>query len=229
MVRGVRVANDRHRSGAALVLLIMLVCLLLSGCLRANVSMTFSENDRVSGEVLVAVRRPANQEPFRLRVPREFRERVHATPYSEGRMVGSTLSFDNLAFGEVEQLGRALGGSNSRYDFSIERTGSLIEVHGSIDLTPLDQTDSSVVVRINTVGEVTTTNGKNNSGTITWRPQPGEVTELSATFQYSDSRGGAWLNWTLMIAALTLGVAALVVKLALDSHRKSHSDAERVA
>ncbi|MBA8825639.1 hypothetical protein FHX42_003005 [Saccharopolyspora lacisalsi] len=224
-----RVTKDRHRSGAALVLLVMLGSLLLSGCLRANVSMTFSENDRVSGEVLVAVRRPANQEPFRLRVPREFRERVHTTPYSENGRVGSTLSFDNLTFGEAEQLGRALGGSNSRYDFSIKRAGSLIEVHGSVDLTPLDQTNSSVVVRINTVGEVTTTNGKNSSGTITWRPQPGEVTELSATFQHSDSGGGTWLNWTLMIGALTLGVAALVAKLALDNHRRTHGDAESVA
>lgn len=227
VVRDATARNGRHRLRTALVLLITLSGLLLSGCLRANVSLTFATDDRISGQVLVAVRKPANQEPFRLRAPAELGDRVRVTPYSQDGMVGSTLSFDDLTFDEVERLGDALGGSNSRYDFTIERVGSLVEVRGSVDLTPLDQTDSSLVVELSTPGEVTTTNGQESSGMITWTPEAGEVTELSATFQYANAGSSTWFGGILMIGGLTLGVVALVVVLALRNHRRTHRDIQR--
>lgn len=208
-----------------MLLLITLVAVLVSGCLNANVSLTISENDRVSGQVLVAVPTPAGEEPLRLRPPKNLADRVQVSPYEGKGRSGSKLSFTRLTFEEVERLGRALSRAESRYRFDISRAGSLVTVQGSVDLTPLAKTDSSVLLEINTPGEVTSTNGRANAGLVSWRPKPGEVTQISATFQFTNTSGSAvWLGWTALVGILTIGVALLVALLALFSHRRMREE-----
>ncbi|MDR7303110.1 DUF3153 domain-containing protein [Haloactinomyces albus] len=215
-----------HRRRMMVLLLGTLVAVLVSGCLNANVSLTISENDRVSGQVLVTVPTVAGQEPLRLRPPRGLAERVQVSPYEDKGRSGTKLSFTRLTFNEVERLGRTLSNAESRYRFDLSRTGSLVMVQGSVDLTPLARTDSSVLLEINTPGEITTTNGHASSGLVSWRPKPGEVTRISATFQFSNtSEGTVWLGWTTFVGAVAIGVALLVAVLALFSHRRMRREA----
>lgn len=224
-MRGASSNSDGHRSKPTLVLVMMLIAVLTSGCLQATVSLSMSGDDRVSGDVLLAVPVAEGKDPIRLSPPEGFGDRVSITPYSSNGVRGSKLSFENLTFTEVERLGRSLSTSQSRYRFSIDRAGSLVNVQGRVDLTPLEDTNSSVLIEISTPGEVTTTNGEVNGGVLSWRPEAGEVTQLSATVQFANSGGAAWLGWTAVVGIVALGVALLVAVLALVAHQRMRREA----
>ncbi|WP_245556027.1 DUF3153 domain-containing protein [Actinopolyspora mortivallis] len=219
-------ADGRGRSRLTTVLVVVLVGLLASGCLNATVSLSIDEEDRVSGQALIAVP-PSADDRVRLRVPDELSERVRITPYRKEGQRGSKVEFDRLDFDELERLARELNNTNSRYSLSVSRSGSLVNVDGSVDLTPLADTSSEVLVEISTPGEVTTTNGKVDAGVVSWEPAPGEVTEMSATFQFSDGRSAGLFGWSTVVGALTFGVAVLVGLMALLAHQHHRNETQR--
>lgn len=226
-MREVSTRSRKRWHRAALLLLIVALGMVTSGCLRANVAMTISDDDRVSGQLLVSTQTPDGRSPFRLEPPPDLADRVKVTPYDADGRVGSKLSFDRLSFDELQRLAEALSGSDSRYKFELKRSGSLVTLDGSLDLTPLADTDSSVAIEVNAPGDITTTNGKESAGTVSWEPEPGEVTEISATYQFAGSRDWSVVWWTLLVIGGTFGVAALVGLLALDTHLKTRRTAEQ--
>jgi phosphatidylinositol mannoside-binding LppM-like protein len=220
-----RVEGKTPRGHAALLLVLIAVLgPLLSGCLHANAALNIAGDDLVSGEVLVSTQTADGQVPFRLQPPDELADRVQVTPYSNGDRVGSHLSFHDLTFQEVEQLAEALSPSDSRYRLQLSRSGSLVIFNGSVDLTPLADTDSGVEMKISAPGEITNTNGQESAGTVNWVLEPGEVTELSATYQFASATGMDWLGWALLVGATTLAAALLVALLALRAHLRHRAD-----
>ncbi|MBB5068182.1 hypothetical protein BJ969_001270 [Saccharopolyspora gloriosae] len=211
---------------ATLMLLMALVGVLLSGCLHTDASVTLADDDTASGELLLTTETPDGQVPFRLRPPEDLANRVQVAPYSEQGRVGSRLTFKQLDFEELERLSNALSPSDSRYNVHLERQGSLVEFTTMLDLTPLADTDSSVQIELTAPGEVTTTNGKESSGVVTWAPEPGEVSELTATFQYSGSGMGVGFVWTMLLAGLTLCVVVAVAFLAQRSHERERAESD---
>ncbi len=209
-----------RKRGFLLVLLIAAMCALVSGCLRADTSLTLSDDDRVSGHLLLASQPVPGQPSLALNPPRQLADRVHKVPYSKDGYVGSELSFSGLTFDEVHDLAKALSPSTSRYDFSLRRSGSLVIVDGMVDLTPLANTDSSVRLELSVPGEVATTNGHESGGVITWKPQAGEVTQIHAAVQFAAAGASTWFDWAMLITSLTLGVAMVVALLALHVHRR---------
>lgn len=209
---------------ALLLVLITVLGTLLSGCLHVNASLNISGDDLASGEVLVSTQTADGQVPFRLQPPEELADRVQVTPYEQDGRVGSHLSFRDLSLPEVEQLAEALSPTDSRYRLQLSRSGSLVIFDGSVDLTPLADTDSGVQLKISAPGEITNTNGEESAGTITWVLQPGEVSELSATYQFANSTGMDWIGWALLVGALTFATAALVALLALRTHIRHRAD-----
>lgn len=213
-----------NRSRTALILLILLTAMLVSGCLRANVSMTISKDDLVSGQLKVSTQSSETQSAPQLRPPPDLADRVSVEPYRSGGTTGSLLSFKNLTFDEVERLGKALTGNTGRYQFHLKRSGSTVTLNGTADLTPLADTNSSVVIELGAPSQPTTTNGKESAGLIRWTPEPGEVTQLSATFQYARGTGG-WVYWTLLMAAGVVVCVGLIGVLALRSHQQTRPPA----
>jgi hypothetical protein len=205
----------------ALILLMPLIVVMLGGCLTTKTSLTISGDDRVSGEVLIATQTVGGQAPFRPQPPEELADRVHITPYSANGRSGSQLSFNGLTFQETEQLSQALGPSGTRYRMRLSRAGSLVTFEASADLTPLANTDSSFVVEVSAPGEITTTNGQESAGVVSWAPEPGEVTQMSATYQFSGSNNQEWFGWAVLLGGLTLGVAILVAVLAQQAHERA--------
>lgn len=206
-----------------LVILSSVLGTLLGGCLHVNTALTISGEDTVSGEVLVVTQSADGQVPFRLQPPGDMADRVEITPYQGNDGVGSRMSFHDLEFDEVERLAGALSPSDSRYRLSLSRSGSLVILNGSVDLTPLADTDSGVELKVSAPGEITNTNGTESAGTVNWVLEPGEVTELSATFQYADATGGDWIGWAVGVTLLTLGTAAVVGLLALRAHLRNRA------
>ncbi|MFD0486848.1 DUF3153 domain-containing protein [Saccharopolyspora erythraea] len=218
--RTVRAAGLRMR--AALLLVIGLSAVLLSGCLHARASLSIDNEDLVSGELLVSTQTPDGQVPFRLEPPPDLADRVSVEPYSADGRVGSHLSFQGLTFEELDRLAKALNPSDSRYRLQLKRSGSLVILDGAVDLTPLSGTDSAFTVELSAPGEITNTNGQETAGMVTWHPEAGELNELSATYQYSGDQDQAWLTWALLIGGVALGAAVLVGVLAQQSHERAH-------
>lgn len=208
-----------------LLLLIIVLGTLLSGCLHVRAAMTISGEDTVSGEVLVATETPDGKVPFELRPPPNLADRVQVRPYQQGTRVGANLSFNELSFEEVEQLAAAMSPADSRFSMRMYRAGSLVVFEGSADLTPLADTDSGIELKLSAPGEITTTNGEESAGTVTWLLQPGEVTQPSATFQFSTGSGLDWIGWALLVGGVAIVSAVLVATLALRNHLRTRPGA----
>lgn len=221
-MKGEEFRTGRAWFRTALALLILLVGVLASGCLHTKASLNISGDDTVSGEVLLSTQTPDGQVPFQLRPPADLSDKVRVTPYSKDGRVGSQLSFKELTFEETERLATSLSPGNARYQFKLQRSGSLVLFTGSVDLTPLDETDSSVLIELSTPGETTTTNGRETAGMVSWAPEPGQVTQLSAAFQFTSSSTPSWVWWALLVGVLAFGAAGLVGYLAQRSNEQYH-------
>ncbi|MBB5156239.1 DUF3153 domain-containing protein [Saccharopolyspora phatthalungensis] len=217
-------AKTSRRPAALLLVLISVLGTLLSGCLHVNASLNITGEDLVSGELLVSTQTADGQVPFRLQPPGDLADRVQVTPYNNAGRVGSHLSFHDLKFREVERLAKALSPSDSRYRLHLSRSGSLVIFEGAADLTPLAETGSGVELKISAPGEITNTNGTESAGTVTWVLQPGEVSELSATYQFSNVVGMDWVGWALLVGVLTLVSAVVVGLLAVRTHVRNRPD-----
>ncbi|MER5388845.1 DUF3153 domain-containing protein [Saccharopolyspora sp. NPDC002686] len=217
-------AKGPRRRAASLLVLITVLGTLLGGCLRVNASMNVSGDDLVSGEVLVATETPDGQVPFQLHPPDSLADRVEIAPYRDEGRVGSRLSFHDLTFQEVQELAAGLSQSDSRYQLKLSRSGSLVIFDGSVDLTPLADTDSAVDLKLSAPGEITNTNGQESAGTVSWTLQPGAVTEMSAIYQFSNSAGADWVGWAVLVVVLTFVAAALVAVLALRNHLRNRAE-----
>lgn len=200
--------------------MVVLAALLLGGCLHADTSVTLTENDTASGELLLTTETADGQVPFHLRPPDHLADRVKVTPAAEEGRVGSRLTFRDLSFQEVEELSNALSPSQSRYKLHLERTGSLVDFRGSLDLTPLADTDSSLRIELSAPGEVTTTNGRESSGVVSWSPEPGEVSQLNATFQFAGSGIGEWTIAAIVVGALALIGVVVIGLMAQRTHER---------
>ncbi|MGI8311209.1 DUF3153 domain-containing protein [Saccharopolyspora hattusasensis] len=217
-------AKTPRGRAALLTVLIGVLGTLLSGCLHVNAALNISGEDLVSGEVQLSTQIADGQAPFRLQPPENLADRVQVTPNDDGGRTGSHLSFHDLTFPEVEQLAEALSPTDSRYRLHLSRSGSLVFFEGSADLTPLADTDSGADLKISAPGEITNTNGQESAGTVTWSLQPGSVTELSATYQFSNVAGMDWIGWALLVGALTFGAAIVVALLALRTHIRTRAE-----
>ncbi|GAB3281249.1 hypothetical protein GCM10027563_10540 [Parasphingorhabdus pacifica] len=210
------------RPQTVLALLILVIGVLLSGCLHTRATLNLTENDTASGEILLSTQTPDGQVPFRLRPPEGLADRVNVTPYSKEGRTGSRLTFQKLTYDEVEKLASEVSQGHRRYTFDLHRSGSLVLFNGSVDLTPLEENSSSFLLEISTPGEVTTTNGHESAGVVSWRPEAGQVTELSAAFQFAGAGSKYWIWWTLLVVALSFGAAGFVAYLAQRAHHEHH-------
>jgi hypothetical protein len=200
-----------------------LVGVLVSGCLRANVAMTVSADDHVSGEILVAARSLDGQAPVPVQPPPDLAGVVQAEPYAVDGRAGMRLSFNGLTFDQIERLGMALGPPGHRDRLRLTRSGSLVTIEGSIDLTALANTDTAVSIQVNAPGQVLSSNGRTNSGTVSWQPAPGQVTPMSVTYQFSGTGREDWVGWAVLVDGGGLATALFVAMLALVSHRRTRA------
>ncbi len=227
------ITNRRRRPrgvrNALFAVLLAAMTVALTGCLHLNASINITDDDRASGELRVSTRTAAEQEPFQLEPPPHLADRVTVEPYTTDGRQGSHLSFHDLSFREVETLAQELSPNDSRYEVTLRRNGTLVDANARVDLTPLANTDSSVLVRISAPGQITNSNGQESAGTVTWNLEPGEVTQMAVTYQYSNSAIGPWTFWASAVGLGTLAVAALVGMLALRTHLRSRVSPESAA
>lgn len=195
--------------------------LTLSGCVRVQASMTVSENDLVSGQlVIAAVSIKQGDTGPTLKIPPELAGKVKTQVYAADGYIGQTISLQELTFAEVGILSDSIT-VGKQYRLSFRRAGDLVTMAGSVDLTELPKDRADVQFKVTLPGKVSRTNGVDDNGTISWKPKPGAVTEFNATVQYTDSSGVSWTKWVTIVGASAIGVALLVLALALFTHRRT--------
>ncbi|MGX7826865.1 LppM family (lipo)protein [Actinokineospora sp. 24-640] len=208
-------------------MLVVVAALTLSGCVRVQAALALSDRDTVSGQLVIAsvVLRQDDKGP-ELTVPPELSTKVRATAYDEDGYVGNTVSFQELTFAETSLLTQTIT-TGSRYRLSFRRSGNLVTMSGSADLSELPADRADVQLKVAFPGTVIQTNGVNEGGTVSWTPKPGAVTEFTATIEYSDQSGVSWTKWVAVVGASAVGVALLVLVLALVTHRRDRRPAVR--
>lgn len=209
-----------------LLVLAALMVVSVSGCLRVQAALAVSQDDLVSGEVVIAALPVSTEDDGPdLSIPPQLQDKVTSEPYTQDGYVGQRITFSGLRFNDMTLLVESIS-TFQQYRLSFRRSGDLVSVAGSIDLTQVPADRADVQLRIAFPGTVSRTNGEEKDGTITWAPKPTAVTEFAATAQYTDSSGVSWTQWVAIVGGGAVGVAGLVVLLALFTHRRSLS-AER--
>ncbi|MEU4316761.1 DUF3153 domain-containing protein [Nocardia sp. NPDC024068] len=200
---------------AALVLAALLVPA-LAGCLRVQASMGVSSNDRVSGRIVAAVV-PENAEDKgpQFTAPEALATKVRIEPYNQDGYVGNEIYFDDLNFGEVEQLSQLSEQAQGLFQLKFQRNGDLVSLNGRIDLETLAPHGSDVQLSVAFPSRVAKTNGtREGDSVVSWKLPAGEVSTVRAEVGYSDPNTRSFAGWAGIVGGITLAIAAIVIALA---------------
>jgi hypothetical protein len=209
------------------------LALLLSACLKLDMSLEVSSDDTVSGSVIFAVQKElldlaggSVEDLLGTDAPLpEGVEGVSVEDYEDSEFAGQRYTLDAVP---LEQFNSGDGEEQLR----IAREGDVFTVSGVLDLssgltgpTGLTGIDPSqflqgadLRISISFPGDVTDANGQVDGNTVTWRPEIGERLELHAT---ASAVGGGDSNLTtiLIIAGIAVVVIAIVVAVVLSQRR----------
>lgn len=192
----------------------------LTGCLRVHAALAVSKDDVVSGELVIAALPVSKDDDGpKLTIAPELADQVRIEPYTADGYVGQKVTLSGLRFDDLAVLTESIS-TMRQYRLSLRRSGGLVSLAGSIDLTRVPPDRADVQIKIAFPGQISRTNGDNVDGTISWAPKPGAVTELSATARFSGAGGVSWTQWVAIVGGGAVGVAVLVVLLALFTHRR---------
>jgi hypothetical protein len=195
----------------------------LAGCVRVHAAMAVGSDDLVSGTIEIATvqAKPEDTGPPLALAP-DLTDKVTLTPYAADGFVGQTVHFESLTFEQVRELSEGLSNQSSRYQLNFRRSGDIVSLAGSINLTQLRPEGVDVQLKIAFPAPVGKTNGQAEpDNSVSWNAKAGAVTEFSATVQYSDQSGMSWTRWVLIVGAGAVGTALLVLVLALVAHRRN--------
>ncbi|WP_102142683.1 LppM family (lipo)protein [Mycobacterium hubeiense] len=189
------------------VVLLLLVVPSAVGCVRVRASITVSEDDRVSGQIIAAAkpRNPDDKGPQLLNAL-PFATKVAVSEYSRDDYVGSQAVFSDLTFAELPQLA-SMNRDAAGVDISLRRAGDLVILDGRADLTSLSDPAADVSLSVSFPGEVTSTNGEQvSTEVVEWKLRPGVVSTMNAQARYTDPSARSFTG-----AAIWLGVASFLV------------------
>ncbi|MFF0817032.1 LppM family (lipo)protein [Rhodococcus sp. NPDC003318] len=205
--------RNRHPRAriAGLTALLLLAVPLLSGCLRVQVSMGVSADDRVSGQI-VAASVPTSETDTgpELVPPDSLAGKVRVQEYRQDGYVGTQAFFSDLTFGEVQQLSSMSGQVGTAVQLNFQRAGDVVVLDGKADLQAVPDS-SDVQFSVAFPARVATTNGtRDGDSIVTWKLSPGEVNTMRAEVRYPDPSTRGFAGWAGIVGGVTLGVALIV-------------------
>lgn len=196
--------------------------------------MGVSSDDRVSGQIVAATVPTAEGDTGPgLTVPQSLGSKIRVQPYDADGFVGSEAFFDDLTFGDVQQLAALSDQSVGLFQLSLERAGDLVTLAGQVDLSNVPVEGSDVQFTIAFPARVSTTNGsREGDNVVSWNLPAGESTTLRAEVRYSDPNTRSFAGWAGIVAGVSVGLAAIVAGMAYVSRnppvrRRPSEPAER--
>ncbi|QBJ94882.1 DUF3153 domain-containing protein [Rhodococcus sp. ABRD24] len=213
-------ARIRLLSTAALALLLVPM---LAGCLRVQVSMGVSADDKVSGQIVAAtVPKEDNDKGPQLTPPSSLANRIRVQEYQKDGYVGTQAFFSGLSFGDVQQIGAMAGQTDGALQLTLRRAGDLVSLDGRIDLENVPAQGTDVQFTIAFPARIATTNGtREGESTVTWKLPAGEISTLRAEVRYADPSTRSFAGWAGMAAGVTIGIAAIVGVMAWATRNRT--------
>ncbi len=221
--------GNRRRTLVLLAVVLALVGVLGTGCVRVRAGMAVSPDDRVSGVVDIATPdgAPAGQGPP-LQVPDDLSGNVSVERYEQDGYIGSKVQFDDLSFDEVTRLLPSISPTSTQaIRVQMRRAGDRVVVSGQVDLTRVSPESSDVQLKMAFPGTIRQTDGTATPGLISWTLQPGTVNDVNAVIEYPDPDAPSWIGWSLLLLAVVAVAVAIVVVLAASSRTQLRTRARR--
>lgn len=205
------------RRRPALLLVLVLALLALSGCARVQAALAVQPDDTVRGQIVVATPETGPEDPGPvLTLPADLEAYVDVTEYRQEGYAGSLVRFSDLTFEQVSELITAAGPPGEKVRLDLRRTGNRVVVDGSVDLTTVDVDRSDFQLKIAFPGQVLDANGDADSGEVGWVFEAGEVGDIEAVVAFDDPDAPSPFNWSL---GLFLVVALAAAAVVLAAHR----------
>ncbi|MFM1728664.1 DUF3153 domain-containing protein [Prescottella soli] len=203
--------------------LALLLVPLLAGCLRVQVSMGVSADDKVSGQIVAAtVPKDENDKGPQLTPPDSLSSRIRVQEYRKDGYVGTQAFFSGLSFGDIQQLGSMYSETGTALQLSLRRAGDLVTLDGRVDLENVPAQGTDVQFTIAFPARVATTNGtREGESTITWKLPAGDVSTLRAEVRYADPATRSFAGWAGMAAGVAVAVAAIVGVMAWATRNRT--------
>jgi hypothetical protein len=204
-------------------LLLLVLAFALSGCVRVRAAMAVDAHDLISGTLEIAtVQAKAEEIGPQLTIPAELSSQVTMEPYKADGYVGQTVRFTQLSFEQLRTLSESISSVASRYKLNFRRSGDIVSLAGVADLSQLRQDGVDVQLKIAFPSPIGKTNGiLEMDNNISWKLNPGRITDITATSQYNADTGMSWTRWVLLVGAGAVGTALIVLALALFTHRRN--------
>ncbi|MFD6179406.1 MULTISPECIES: LppM family (lipo)protein [unclassified Isoptericola] len=219
----------RRLRTAIAALLAAVGLLALAGCMKVDMDMTLSEDDTVSGTMIMAVSNSLAEtmgmEPGELwkqaggELSQNLPEGASQEPWSDDDYTGTKYTFTDAPIDQISGEGGE--------DLSITRDGDDYVVDGTLDLAQgADQLKSlpqkvqdafDVRLAITFPGAVSDATGAIDGTTVTWTPQVGEKTEIHAVGSAEADNGFPWWIVGLVVGLVVIG---LVVWFVVRNNRR---------
>ncbi len=195
--------------------------LLLSSCLKVNMDLTVSSDNKVSGTVIFAVDKSVLQATGQTAdqllsgnpLASPGAQGVTTAPYEDDTFIGQKITLD------AEPLSQFASDSSGSDALQIVREGDQFKVTGVMDLSNTSQgtgnpqmdqliqqamQTADIQISITFPGEIASSNGTVDGNTVTWKPKIGERTEITAVASAKSSS-------SFPILWIAIGAAVLVV------------------
>lgn len=219
------ISAEPRRSGRRALSIVVLGLLLvpaLTACLRVQVSMGVSANDRVSGQIVAATVPvdEADKGP-QLVPPDSLADKIRVQPYERDGYVGTQAFFSDLTFGDVSQLGTMYDQAAGALQISLRRSGDFVTLDGKADLESVPATGSDIRFTIAFPARIATTNGtREGDSIVSWTLPAGETSTLRAEVRYADPNTRSFAGWAGIVGGVTIGVAIVVGALAWTNRNR---------
>lgn len=218
--RPIRPACTRRAVRAVVAVLLLLAA---SASLTSCMERSSYVGDRLWGDLIVAQKSSgdangatgtSNGVP-RIEVPQSMAGNVVAEDYDADGFRGTRITYSALPVGVFNQLGdlllEAYPNSSVSMQLSTKRSGDVVRLRASADLTPLTAGKDLIVMTVRFAGSISATNGQQTADdTVRWTPQPGTTADLSAEADYPDPGTAAFDDWTWLLIGITLAVVLIV-------------------
>lgn len=199
----------------ALLLVLMVTLLSITGCARVRAALAVQPDDTVVGEIIVATPEQGPEDPGpAITPPPDLVDDVDISEYRQDGYAGSVVRFSGLTFPEVGSLLTSVGEAGEKVRLELRRAGGRVVLNGEVDLTTVAVDRADFQLRVSFPGQIVESNGDADTGTVGWTFVPGEVGEITAVVAYEDPNAPSVLNWTLGLAAIVVLAAGAVVLLA---------------
>jgi len=201
----------------------LLLVPLLAGCLRVQVSMGVSADDKVSGQIVAAtVPKDENDKGPQLTPPDSLSNRIRVQEYRKDGYVGTQAFFSGLSFGDVGKLSSMYADTGGALQLSLRRAGDLVSLDGRVDLENVPAQGTDVQFTIAFPARVATTNGtREGESTVTWKLPAGDVSTLRAEVRYADPTTRSFAGWAGMAGGVAIAVAAIVGVMAWATRNRT--------